>query len=159
MLGFFVCDFFFLARDRKRKNYECSFQISNSNGWAVAAARVCRTLVGADGNSLNKQWFLFELTLYNRHSPATWRRWHRDNKPRSGKAWPPNTPGAQESEGDVQLLTSTQENYTQGYSLHNIPTSICPCWLDVMYWPWSYVFSLWDTTSRWEDAQKARILI
>ena len=38
---------------------------SNSNRWTAAAARVCRTLVEADGSSLNRQWLEFELTLYN----------------------------------------------------------------------------------------------
>ena len=50
---------------------------SNSNGWAAAAARICRTLTAADGSSLNKQWFEFQLTLYNIHSAATWCRWHK----------------------------------------------------------------------------------
>ena len=44
---------------------------SNSNAWAAAAAQVCWTLTEADGSSLNKQWFEFELTLYNIHSAAT----------------------------------------------------------------------------------------
>ena len=35
---------------------------SNSNGWAAAAAWVSQTLTEADGSSLNKQWFEFELT-------------------------------------------------------------------------------------------------
>ena len=30
------------------------------------------------------------------------------------KVWPPNTPGAQEPEGDIQQLTPTPENNTQG---------------------------------------------
>ena len=30
------------------------------------------------------------------------------------KAWPPNTPGAQEAKGDIQQLTPTTENNTQG---------------------------------------------
>ena len=30
------------------------------------------------------------------------------------KAWPPNAPGAQEAEGDIQQLTPTPENNTQG---------------------------------------------
>ena len=30
------------------------------------------------------------------------------------KAWPPYTPGAQEAEGDIQQLTPTPENNTQG---------------------------------------------
>ena len=29
---------------------------ANSNGWAAAAAQLCRTLVEADGSSLNRQW-------------------------------------------------------------------------------------------------------
>ena len=31
-----------------------------------------------------------------------------------GKAWPLNTPGAQEAEGDIQQLTPTPTNNTQG---------------------------------------------
>ena len=30
------------------------------------------------------------------------------------KAWPPNTPGTQETEGDIQQLTPRPENNTQG---------------------------------------------
>ena len=30
------------------------------------------------------------------------------------KAWPPNTPGPQEAEGDIQQQTPTPENNTQG---------------------------------------------
>ena len=37
---------------------------SNSNGWAAAAVRVCRTLVDADRSSLNRLWLEFE-SLYN----------------------------------------------------------------------------------------------
>ena len=48
--------------------------ISNSHGWAAAAARVLRTLVEADESSLNRQWLEFELTLYYVLSPATRRR-------------------------------------------------------------------------------------
>ena len=51
---------------------------TNSNGWAVAAARDCWTQAG--GSSQNKQWFEFELTLHNIHSAATWRQWHNDKK-------------------------------------------------------------------------------
>ena len=50
----------------------------------AAAAQVCQTLTEADGSSLNKQWFEFELTLHNIHSAATWRRWHNDKKVWSG---------------------------------------------------------------------------
>ena len=31
-----------------------------------------------------------------------------------GNAWPPNTPGAQEAEDDIQQKTTTLENNTQG---------------------------------------------
>ena len=60
----------------------------NSSGWAAAAARVCRTLVEADGSSQNRQWLEFELTLYNIQSidDTTTRNSDRD------KARPPNTP-------------------------------------------------------------------
>ena len=34
----------------------------------------CPTLVEADGSSLNRQWFEYELTLHNIHSTVTWRR-------------------------------------------------------------------------------------
>ena len=44
----------------------------NSNGWAAAAARVCQSLVDAERRSLNRQWFEFEPTLYNKHCPAIW---------------------------------------------------------------------------------------
>ena len=54
--------------------------ISNSNAWDAAAARVWRSLVGADGSSMNQQWFEFDLTLYNIFSQATWRRWYNDKK-------------------------------------------------------------------------------
>ena len=57
---------------------------SNSNEWAAATALVCRTLRAADRNSLNKEWFKFEWTLYNIHSAATW-RWHNDKKLWSGQ--------------------------------------------------------------------------
>ena len=60
---------------------------SNSNGWAEAAARVCRTLTEADGSSLNKQWFeLIRVNLHNIHSAATWRQWHNNKK-----AWSANS--------------------------------------------------------------------
>ena len=36
----------------------------------------CRTLVEADESLLNRQWFEFELTLYNILSPVTVRRWY-----------------------------------------------------------------------------------
>ena len=46
------------------------------------------------------------------------------------KAWPPNTPGAREAEGDIQQLTPTPENNTQGLGeqMHNSNdvTQRCP---------------------------------
>ena len=83
----------------------------------------CWTLLEADGNSLNKQWLQFEVTLYNMLSPATRCRWHNDKKliaTKPGhwihlvlKAWPLNTTGPQEAESDIQQLTPTPENNTQ----------------------------------------------
>ena len=45
---------------------------------SCSSSSVYRTLVEADGSSMNKQWFEFELTLYNIHRPETRRRWHND---------------------------------------------------------------------------------
>ena len=59
---------------------------SNSNGWAATAARVCRTLVEADGSSLNWQGLEFELALYKILSPATRRLWHSNQKLWSGQS-------------------------------------------------------------------------
>ena len=46
------------------------------------------------------------------------------------KAWPPNTPGAEEADGDIQQLTNTQENNTLGFieqmQTSNGVTLICP---------------------------------
>ena len=46
------------------------------------------------------------------------------------KAWPPNTPGAREAEDDIQQLTPTPENNTQGFGeqMHssNEATQMCP---------------------------------
>ena len=64
------------GRKHRANCYVLHIDTSNSNGRVAAAARVCRTLTEADGSSLNKQWFEFELTLYNIHSATTWRRWH-----------------------------------------------------------------------------------
>ena len=52
---------------------------------SCSRSSVCRTLVEAEGSSLNKQWFEIELTLYSMHSPSTWRR-HNDKKLRSGQS-------------------------------------------------------------------------
>ena len=61
----------------------------NSYGWAAATALVCRTLVEADGNSPSGQWFEFEITLCDSHSPATRRRWINDKKLWSGQSLAP----------------------------------------------------------------------
>ena len=42
------------------------------------------------------------------------------------EAFPPNTLGAREAEGDIQQLTPTPENSTQGLDNSNEVTQMCP---------------------------------
>ena len=92
---------------------------SNSNGWAATPVRLCRALVEAEGSALNRQWFEFVLTVYNKQSPATWRRWHSDKKFWSGQCLATEyTCRYREAEGDIQQLTPAPESNTQGLGEH-----------------------------------------
>ena len=81
---------------------------------ATAAARICRTLTAADGSSLNKQWFEFELTC----TTYTVQQHDVDDtttrKSDQGKAWSPTTRGARVAEDDIQEQSPTPENNTHG---------------------------------------------
>ena len=63
---------------------------------------------------LNRQWLVFELTLYNILSQQHYVDHTTTRNSDQDKAWPPNTPGAQEAQGHIQQLTPTPENNTRG---------------------------------------------
>ena len=75
---------------------------------------VCRTLVEADGSSLNRQWLEFELTLYNTLRPATWRRWHNDKKLWSGQSLATEYTWCSRSWRWHSAADPTPDNNTQG---------------------------------------------
>ena len=104
---------------------------SNSSGELRPQHGKSNSIVEEGGTSPNRQWIEFELTLYNIYSA------HQhdvdDTTTRNSdqyKAWPPNTPGAQEADGGIQQLTLTPENYTQGLGEQmqnsNEVTQMCP---------------------------------
>ena len=73
---------------------------SNSNGWAAVAARLCLTLVEADGSSLNRLWlYIVQINLVQHTTPSTQRRpWHNDEKLWLGQSLATEYPRAQEAD-------------------------------------------------------------
>ena len=102
---------------------------SNSNGWAPGAVGVCRT---QEENiwKLNEQSMIrvrINLLSHIRSSKHDVDDTITRNSDQ-GIDWPPNTPAAQEVEGDSQQLTPTPENNTWGLreQMHNKPTTKYP---------------------------------
>ena len=81
--------------------------ISNSDWWAAAAARVCRTLLVAveahwkNSHSFsNEPFIIYTVHQHDVDDPTT-----RNSD--QGKAWPPNTPGAREAEEQFSRIGRT----------------------------------------------------